>query len=365
MAAGARTADTGSPLHPTSHNVGAGLTHRDEQDASRCATLAGEAMARTVKLGGERQPASTIRVQGHSFEPHKDLYHFVLRVPWIGFFALVFLLYVLVNLAFAAAYRQDPGCISGVHSFESAFYFSVQTMATIGYGTFAPVSRFGHVLVTFEAIIGVFATAMVTGLTFAKFARPTARVLFADKVVITRRNGVPHLMFRLANARHNTVVEAELRVTLLLSERTMEGESMRRQFDLPLVRPRTSIFALSWSAMHEITPQSAFHGPDALARLRARDAEIVLSMNGLDETIAQTIHARHRYAITDVVENARFKDIITTDDRGVRMLDYAHFHDVEPLPAPGAASPPEALEHAQVPSEPPPAPPTSDRERAP
>ena len=287
---------------------------------------------RTIKLkDNAQQRGFSFRVRGRPFAPHKDIYHLVLGVPWVGFFGLVFLLYVAVNLLFAATYRLEPQCISGVHDFEDAFYFSVQTMATIGYGTFAPVTRFGHMLVTFEAIVGVFATAMVTGLTFAKFARPIARVLFAAKAVIMPRNGVPHLMFRLANSRHNTVVEAQLRVTLLMNERTLEGELMRRQVDVPLVRAQTSIFALSWTAMHTISPESPFYGPDAMGELRAKNAELLLAMNGLDETIAQTIHARYRYAIEDVVVDHKFKDVIVTEEDGTRVIDYGNFNEVIPL----------------------------------
>jgi inward rectifier potassium channel len=289
----------------------------------------------SFRVGGEGQAASfPLRVKGRPFAPQKDLYHFVLRLPWSGFFGLVFLLYVAVNLLFAATYRLEPDCIAGVHDFESAFYFSVQTMATIGYGTFAPASRYGHVVVTFEAIVGVFATAMVTGLTFAKFARPTARVLFTEKMVIAPRNGEPHLMFRLANARHNSIVEAQLRVTLLVSETTREGETMRRQIDLPLLRPNTSLFALSWTAMHRIAPDSPFFGREALEALREKRAEVLLSLSGLDETIAQTIHARYRYTMDDLVEGAHFKDIIATDEDGTRVLDYAAFHEVVATTAP-------------------------------
>ncbi len=292
---------------------------------------------RTIKLtDNAQQRGFSIRVRGRPFAPHKDLYHLVLGVSWTGFFGLVFLLYVAVNLLFAATYRLEPQCVSGVHDFEAAFYFSVQTMATIGYGTFAPATRFGHMLVTFEAIVGVFATAMVTGLTFAKFARPIARVLFAEKAVIMPRNGVPHLMFRLANSRHNTVVEAQLRVTLLVNERTLEGELMRRQVDVPLVRPQTSIFALSWTAMHTIAPGSPFYGPDALGDLRTKNAELLLAMNGLDETIAQTIHARYRYAIEDVMVDHKFKDVIVTEEDGTRVIDYGNFHEVIPLASPTA-----------------------------
>jgi len=284
-----------------------------------------------------QQRGLSLRVRGRPFEPHKDIYHYVLSVSWLGFFGIVFLLYVAVNLVFAATYRLEPHCISGVHDFEAAFYFSVQTMATIGYGTFAPATRFGHVLVTFEAIVGVFATAMVTGLTFAKFARPRARVIFAERIVVGPRDGVPHMMFRLANARHNTVVEAQLRVTLLVNERTREGEVMRRQIDVPLVRPQTSLFFLSWTAMHQISERSPFFGPTALADLRARNAEILLSMSGLDDTISQTIHARYRYTLDDVVLDHKFKDVISTDETGARLLDYTAFHEVVPIVASDAS----------------------------
>lgn len=290
---------------------------------------------RTIKLvENAQQRVFSLRVRGRPFAPHKDLYHFVLEVPWTAFFGIVLVLYVTVNLVFAAAYRLEPGCISGVHDFEAAFYFSVQTMATIGYGTFAPLTRFGHVLVTFEAIVGIFATAMVTGLTFAKFARPTARVIFSDKVVVAERDGVPHVMFRLANSRHNTVVEAQLRVTLLVNERTAEGEFMRRQIDVPLVRPQTGLFSLSWTAMHRIDEKSPFFGPRALEDLKEREAEILLGMSGLDDTIGQTIHARYRYTIADVVVAKKFADVITTDPDGTRVLDYTHFHEVVPAEAP-------------------------------
>lgn len=286
---------------------------------------------RTIQLerGGRR--GASIRVRGRPFAPHKDLYHFVLAASWPAFFAIVFALYVSVNLVFAAAYRIEPDCIGGVHGFEAAFYFSVQTMATIGYGTFAPATRYGHVLVTFEAIVGVFATAMVTGLTFAKFARPSARVVFADKIVIFPRDGVPHLMFRLANARHNSVVEAQLRVTLLVTERTREGETLRRQIDVPLVRPMTGLFALSWTAMHRIVEGSPFYGEAAIASLREKDAELLLSMSGLDDTIGQTIHARHRYEMDDLRVDAKFRDVVTIGPDGTRVVDYAGFHEVDPI----------------------------------
>jgi inward rectifier potassium channel len=275
----------------------------------------------------------TIRVLGQQWAPHQDAYHFVLTRTWGEFFAMVAGAFVVVNTVFALLYMAQPGSIANAHdgSFEDMFYFSVQTLATIGYGAMAPATRYGHMVVVIEALTGMIGVALITGLTFAKFARPTARVLFSKNIVLCQRDGVPHLMFRLANFRHNQIVEAQLRVMVVVMERTREGDTMRRQIELPLVRANSPLFMLTWIAMHRIDEASPFQGEGALERLRARDAEIYLSVTGLDETIAQTIHARCRYALDDIVPNARFCDVLTTLEDGTRLIDYRRFDEVEPL----------------------------------
>ena len=264
---------------------------------------------------------------------HKDFYHFMLQRTWLEFFVLVGLGFLATNAFFAGIFTVQPGDIANARprSFEDAFYFSVQTLATIGYGGMYPVTRFAHITVAFEALTGIFGVALITGITFTRFARPTARVLFADKVVLTTRNGVPHLMFRMANWRRNQVVEAQLRVVLVSTERTREGETLRRQLDLPLVRDRTSVFYLSWTAMHVIDERSPFHGAGAVERLRKQEAELYLSLTGFDETIGQTIHARHGYALDDIAINARFADVLRILPDGTREIDYRKFHDLIPV----------------------------------
>src|SRR5262249_8474492 len=158
--------------------------------------------------------------------------------------------------------------------FEDVFYFSVQTLATIGYGTMAPATRYGHVIVVLEALVGTLGVALVVGVTFAKFARPTARVLFSERIVCTLRDGVPHLVFRLANWRGNMVVEGQLRVFVLMVEKTSEGDTIRVPRELPLVRDRTALFALTWTPMHRIDRQSPFWGGVAsLEKLSEQSAE--------------------------------------------------------------------------------------------
>jgi len=291
---------------------------------------AGAALAGTRRADA---PRARIRAIGLQRAPHKDLYHFVLAQSWPRFFLLTALMFVLTNLFFAALYWLSPGSVSNTRhgSFEDAFYFSVQTLATIGYGGMTPVTRYAHVVVTFEAFAGVLAVALITGITFTRFARPSARVLFSNKVVIAPRDGVPHLMFRMANWRRNRVVEARVGVVLLVTERTREGDVMRRQIDLPLVRDRTAVFFLTWTALHRIDASSPFHGPDAVARLRAEGAELFVALTGLDETIGQTIHARYNYKLDDLVMDARFADVLSDDPDGARVIDFRRFHDVVPL----------------------------------
>lgn len=259
-----------------------------------------------------------------------DLYYELLASSWPRVLGLAALGFLAVNAVFALAYRELPGSIENARpgSFADSFFFSVQTMGTIGYGELRPATPAANLLVTIEVLVGLLGLAMMTGLVFAKFSRPTARVLFSSRAVIAPYDTVPSLMFRMANERGNTIVEAQVHVVLARNETTAEGERMRRFHDLEMSRRQTALFALSWTAIHPITARSPLHGatPESLA---AAEAEIVVSLLGIDEQFSQTVHARHRYQAGDIVWNARFADILFRDGR--RQLDYTRFHEVVPL----------------------------------
>lgn len=294
---------------------------------------------RPIRLAKQRFTFPGIVKIGYVSAPWEDFYHWILTRTWPQFFGVVGAAFFLINSIFALAYMAVPGAISQLPpgSFEDAFFFSVQTLATIGYGVMAPVTRTGHVLVTLEALTGMLSVALMTGITFAKFARPTSRVLFADKVAITPRAGVPHLMFRMANWRGNQMVDAQLRVTVLVEEKTPEGETMRIPHELKLVRSSTMLFMLTWMPMHRIDESSPFFGPDAIERLRKKKAELFLSLTGYDETIGTTVHARHGYQLDDIVPNVRFADVLGIQEDGTRVLNYHHFHEVIPIDRPAEA----------------------------
>lgn len=260
-----------------------------------------------------------------------DLYHWLLTRRWVTLFALLALGYVGTNALFALGYWLEPGSLENARpgSFWDAFFFSVQTMATIGYGKMVPRTPLANALVTLEALLGLLGFAMATGLIFAKFARPTARVLWSRVAAISPRDGVPSLMFRMANERGNWIADATLHVVLVRDERTLEGEPVRRFHDLALSRHRSATFALTWTAIHPITGASPLHGATP-ERLRDENAQIVVSLVGSDESFAQTIHARHVYGAGEVRFGERFVDIMGRLPDGRRSIDLGRFHDTEP-----------------------------------
>jgi inward rectifier potassium channel len=281
-----------------------------------------------------RAPSFSNRVtRGQAFELGGDAYFALLTRSWWQFCLAVGLYILVINALFAGLYLLDPGGVSNVRegSFEDAFFFSVQTLATIGYGTRAPISRYANVIVTIESILGILAVGSFAGIAFARLSRPTARVLFSEKIIIRPRNGVPHLQLRIANWRTNFIVEAKLRVYVLTSQRTTEGEVLRVPLELRLVRASTPVFFLTWTAMHPIDESSPFFGESAMERLAAEKTPIYASLSGYDQTLGQTVHAYAEYSLSDIVPDARFVDVVTVRPDGVREIDFSRFHDVEPL----------------------------------
>lgn len=277
---------------------------------------------------------------GLRHRPGQDLYHSLLTASWAKLLVLVVGAYVLVNAAFALGYLALGDGIEGARkgSFADAFFFSVQTLATIGYGTMAPRTTAANVLVAAEALLGLLGLAVVTGLTFAKFSRPTARVLFSRIGVVTPYDGVQSLLFRLANERASQIVDAHLEVTLLRTELTSEGERVRRMYDLPLRRSRSAFFTLTWTAVHPLDASSPLHGatPESMALAQT---SIVVSLTGFDESLGQTVHSRHGYGPPQIVFGSRFRDILGELPDGSRSIDYRWFHDVEPLRQSGDPKP--------------------------
>jgi inward rectifier potassium channel len=263
---------------------------------------------------------------GHQRLLFRDLYVNLLNMPWWAILGLGAAFYLLSNIAFAGVYYLLDNDVSNAHSFTDMFFFSVQTMATIGYGFMTPITVTSNIIVAFEALWGLSFFAFVTGLVFSKFSRPTAHVLFSNIAVISDFNGSPHLKIRMANQRTNRIVDANARMYLMRNTVTQEGYNMRRFYDLPLVRSDVPLLRLTWTVLHKIDEKSPLYNLTN-AQMVENDDEIIISLVGLDETLSQTIHARHSYVSEEIIPNAFFVDVVTQKD-GKTHIDYNYFHSV-------------------------------------
>jgi inward rectifier potassium channel len=274
-----------------------------------------------------RTSASPVLRLGAKRRPLSDFYHLTLTLSWAWLLAIVVALYLLGNLLFALGYLWFGG-VEGARpgSFTDAFFFSVQTLSTLGYGKLVPTGLAANILVSAEALCGLLGFSVGTGFIFARLSRPSARVLFSNVAVVTVREGVPSLMFRMANERANQIVDVKLRAVIARSERTAEGEVVRRFHELHFAREWAALFSLSWTAIHPITPQSPLHGMTTES-LKAQSAEIIVLITGVDETFGQEIHARFSYLPDQLLWNARLVDVMLRLPNGRFAVDYTHFHD--------------------------------------
>lgn len=263
-----------------------------------------------------------------------DPYHVVLNLTWPRFFGALLALFLAVNLCFGLAYYLVPGSVANarIDHFWDYFFFSIETLATVGYGAMSPANFGGHVIASTEIMLGMATVAFTTGLIFARFAKPKARILFSKQAVIRRFDGKLVLMFRIANERYNRIVDASATVSLVRIERLAEGDVFYRIHELPLVRPRSQVFSLTWMLMHEIDEASPLNGMTA-EDLTRDQVSILVSVTGHDETVAASVYALHDYEASAIVFDGRFADVLILKPDGSREVDLTRFHDIEVLPA--------------------------------
>lgn len=302
--------------------------------------------------------AYQIRVIGARTAWFRDAHHAFLRMPWWAGLGTVVLGFLLINVLFGLAYAVVGGVANARdHSVADGFYFSIQTMATIGYGAMYPQSTAAHALVVVEAVLGLLITALCAGLVFAKFSQPTGRIVFSHQVVIGPMDGVPMLMFRVGNERGNLIAEATIRVAMVRTVRTSEGVTFYRMTDLPLVRDRSPAMSRSWNVMHELNSASPLRDYDP-ERMAKEELELIVSLVGVDDTSYQPVHARYQYEHTHIVWGARHADVLSETADGNLVLDVRNFHAILPtepsasFPYPRATAPGTSDGNGQVPPAP-------------
>ena len=279
--------------------------------------------SRVVRLGGRE-----IITEGLNLNFWADISHRCMTASWPAFIGGAALVFIAFNAVFAAFYWIGNQPISNVPggAYIDYLYFSIETLSTAGYGDMHPHTHYGHLIATVELFTGIFSMSLMTGLIFARFSRPNARLLFADNPVISSHEGVPTLMVRLANERHNIISNASARLWLFRNGVSVEGQSFRRFYELPLSRNESPALALSWTLYHALDEESPLYGLSA-DDLEASRASLVVVVSGYDVIAAQAVHAQKSYNHPDIRFGHRYADILGTTEDGRLRIDYGRFHE--------------------------------------
>ena len=265
-----------------------------------------------------------------------DAYHLLRTTTWPRIFGLFAALFAISNLVFAAVIDLSGAEITNAHGFADDLSFSVQTMATIGYGYLAPSDHLSNAIVAVESFYGIMLTALITGVFFARFSTPSARVIFSKVALVTDHDGHRVFMFRMANERTTAIVEATVRLYLTREEKLANGEVMRRVHDLHVKRSTSPVFALSFLVVHVIDEKSPLFKVTA-RDLRETETNIVVTFTGIDDQLASSVHSRYMWTWNDILFERKFVDLFARDARGQRVLDLGPMHDTVDLSESAAA----------------------------
>jgi inward rectifier potassium channel len=317
------------------------VNEQDLRDLGFGSVVSRESRTRLVNRDG----SFNVERSGLSFWQYFSPYHFMLTIPWWQFFAIITGTYLLTNALFALGFHAcGPDALGTAyaglerHTFLRSFFFSVQTLSTIGYGQVYPVGLAANILVTFEALSGLIGFAIVTGLLFARFSRPNAKLLFSHHALVAPYRGITALEFRVGNAlRHNELIEATAKVLFTKFE-DADGVRTRRYYPLPLERERVTFLPLTWTVVHPIDENSPIYG-ETLDTMRENQAEVIVLLSGLDETIAAKVNQRTSYTPDEILWGGRFANaFLIAETRGGKVtFDMRKFDAVERVPLPEPA----------------------------
>jgi inward rectifier potassium channel len=282
--------------------------------------------ARVVRLGGRE-----IITEGLHLNFWADISHRCMTASWPAFIGGAAFVFIALNAVFALFYWIGNLPISNVRGgdYIDYLYFSIETLSTAGYGDMHPQTHYGHFIATVELFTGIFSMSLMTGLIFARFSRPSARLLFADHPVISDHEGQPTLMIRLANERHDIISDANARLWLFKNIVSKENQEFRRFYELPLVHNESPALALSWTLFHPIDETSPLDGLDADG-LEAINVALIVVVSGYDVVAAQTVHAGKSYDHSDIRFGHRYAEILGTTEDGRIRIDYGRFHQTVP-----------------------------------
>ena len=285
-----------------------------------------------------REKAARVRVgpyvfaiKGISRFDLRDPYHLAVALTWPQFLTGLFAIYLLVNFVFATLFWLVPGAIANArpHNFADVLFFSIETLATVGYGEMYPSSLYGHVLAALEIMCGVTFTAILTGLTFVRFSRPRAKLIFAPNPVVTMHKGKPTLMLRIANGRANLLLDATAKLNVMVSNTTAEGKRVRRVQEMRLERAHAPVFPFAWTIMHVLDERSPLHGFDDTKAIGLQ-VQVFVMVEARDPTLASLVHDMRIYQPEDFRFGMRYVDAVATGDDGMSIVDAMKIGAIEP-----------------------------------
>ena len=286
---------------------------------------------------GPRERSARIRLGSYEFKKKgisrfdmRDPYHLAVALTWPQFLATLLAIYLLVNVVFAILYWLVPGSVANArpHSFGDAFFFSIETLATVGYGEMYPATLYGHVIAATEIVGGLGFTAIVTGLTFVRFSRPRPKLVFASNPVVAMHNGTPTLMLRIGNGRPTLLLDATAKLNVLLAAMSSEGKRFPRVQELRLERAHLPAFPLTWTLMHVLDEHSPLHGFDT-ARAIAANAQLFVTLEARDPTLAASVNDIRNYAPEDIRFGMRYADALFIAEDGTPVADLSKIGDLE------------------------------------
>ena len=271
------------------------------------------------------------RKKGISRVDLRDPYRFAITLTWPQFLAALLALYLTVNFVFAVVFWLVPGSVANARpeSFGDAFFFSIETLATVGYGEMYPATVYARVVAAIEIVCGLGFTAIVTGLTFVRFSRPRAKLIFAANPVVAMHNGKPTLMVRIGNGRAGVLTDGAAKLNIFIFDTTAEGKPFRRAQELRLERAHIPLFTIFWTLMHVLDERSPLYGCDA-ARAIERDARVFVTVEARDPTLATTVHVVRYYAPQDIRFGMRYADAVSIAKDGMPVADLARIGKLEP-----------------------------------
>ena len=286
---------------------------------------------RKTKVASVNMGTYTLSKRGVARHDWADPYRLAVALTWPQFVLALLGFYLAVNLVFATLYWIVPGSVANAKpgSLLDTYFFSVETLATVGYGEMYPGTRYGHSVAAVEIVCGVAITAIITGLIFVRFSRPRAKFLFAEHPVMTTHNGRSTLMLRVGNGRASTLSDAHAKISVLLAEQSIEGTRFRRTHQLSLIRSEIPVFPLSWTLMHEVVDSSPLHGLTA-ETFDAADTRLFVSLEARDPALATLVHDLRQYGPGDVKFGMKYVDMIEDDENGRPVADMDRVSDIEP-----------------------------------